>query len=52
MLEHLGESAAGLAVEQAVRTAVDRGRCTKDVGGALGTRATGDAVASLLGEGA
>jgi len=48
MLDHLGATTAAGAVEAAVVAAVEAGRCTPDVGGSLGTSATGDAVASLV----
>ena len=48
MLETLGEGAAASAVEGAVVAAVESGRCTADVGGRLGTSATGDAVAAAV----
>lgn len=51
MLEHCGLSSAGRRVEQAVRDCLDSGECTREVGGNLGTRATGDAVAARLREG-
>jgi 3-isopropylmalate dehydrogenase len=41
MLSHLGWSAEERRIEQAVADAVAQGRCTPDVGGALGTRAAG-----------
>jgi 3-isopropylmalate dehydrogenase len=48
MLEHLGETAAAAAIERAVVSAVDAGRCTRDIGGTLGTAATGDEIAAAL----
>jgi 3-isopropylmalate dehydrogenase len=48
MLEWLGEKAAGAAIEAAVVEAIGAGRCTKDLGGMLGTRATGDAIAGAV----
>ena len=39
---------AARAVEGAVATAIKTGRATKDVGGKLGTIATGQAVVELL----
>ncbi len=44
MLEHCGADAAGRAIERAVCDCLDAGECTADVGGGLGTAATGDAV--------
>jgi len=49
MLEHLGDGPAAAAIERAVVGAIEAGKCTADVGGTLGTSATGDAVASSLG---
>jgi 3-isopropylmalate dehydrogenase len=48
MLEHTGEPAAASRVEAAVRECLDAGECTTDVGGSLGTSATGDAVARRI----
>ena len=48
MLEYLGLTAAAAAVETAVVAAVESGECTADVGGSLGTSATGDVVASSV----
>jgi len=48
MLEHLGHLDAARAIEGAVASALEMRQCTADVGGSLGTRATGDAVAGLL----
>lgn len=39
---------AGLAIENAVASAVEQGRVTRDVGGTLGTVATGAAIAEIL----
>ncbi len=39
---------AGRAIENAVARAMQQGRVTRDVGGALGTAATGQAIAELL----
>ncbi len=39
---------AGRAIENAVATAIQEGRATKDVGGRLGTAATGAAVVEIL----
>ena len=40
--------AAARAIEQAVETAIKSGRATKDVGGTLGTAATGQAIVEIL----
>ena len=48
MLEHVGLPEAAGAVEAAVVACLEAGECTQDVGGRLGTAATGDAVASRL----
>ena len=48
MLDHLGASKAAVAIEAAVVAAVEKGKCTSDVGGSLGTSATGDAVAAAV----
>jgi 3-isopropylmalate dehydrogenase len=48
MLETLGWHAEAAAVERAVTTAVATRQVTADVGGTLGTRETGDAIAGLL----
>ena len=48
MLEHLGWSEEAKRIEAAVRAAVEHGQLTSDVGGALGTREVGDAVAARL----
>ena len=39
MLEHLGFAGYEARIERAVTAALDRGTCTKDVGGGVGTRA-------------
>lgn len=44
LLDHVGYSAEGALVEQAVRTALRERKVTRDVGGTLGTAATGDFV--------
>jgi 3-isopropylmalate dehydrogenase len=49
MLEHLGATREAGAVERAVRQAVVQRQGTPDIGGDLGTRQTGDYVASLVG---
>ncbi len=44
MLAELGEASAAKVVEDAVRESLRSGNCTRDVGGSLGTAATGDFV--------
>ncbi len=44
MLAELGEASAAKVVEDAVRESIRSGKCTRDVGGSLGTAATGDFV--------
>lgn len=48
MLDHLGARAAAQAIEAAVVEAIESRRCTRDIGGSLGTAATGDAIAGAL----
>jgi 3-isopropylmalate dehydrogenase len=48
MLEHLGFADAARAVESAVVLCVNEDKTTPDVGGTLGTREVGDAVAAKL----
>ncbi len=48
LLEHLGRTAEGAAVEAAVAACVREGAATADVGGALSTSAAGDAVCERL----
>jgi 3-isopropylmalate dehydrogenase len=48
MLEHLGWTEESRRIEEAVRWAVEDGRTTADVGGTLGTREVGDAIAQRL----
>jgi isocitrate dehydrogenase (NAD+) len=49
MLRHLGETEAGAAVEEAVRTVIGQGEVvTADLGGSAGTRAYGSAVAEAV----
>ncbi len=43
---HLPDEAR--AIEEAVRRTIDRGACTKDIGGSLTTSQVGDAVAEEL----
>jgi 3-isopropylmalate dehydrogenase len=45
MLDNAGAADAGRAIERAVVACLDAKECTTDVGGGLGTRAAGDAVA-------
>jgi 3-isopropylmalate dehydrogenase len=51
MLEHCGEAAASNRVEQAVRDCLAAKESTVEVGGSLGTKATGDAVARRVRKG-
>ncbi len=44
MLAELGEASAAKVVEDAVQESIRSGKCTRDVGGSLGTAATGDFV--------
>ncbi len=48
MLDHLGWKEEGARIEQAVRAAVAADETTVDVGGKLGTKAVGDAIAARL----
>jgi len=48
MLEHLGFAGAEQELEAIVRRAIEEKRCTTDVGGELGTKATGDWVCEQL----
>jgi 3-isopropylmalate dehydrogenase len=48
MLEHLGWAEEARRIEDAVRAAVQAGETTADVGGSLGTRAVGAAIAARL----
>jgi 3-isopropylmalate dehydrogenase len=48
MLEHAGVPHAAAAIERAVVDCLEAGECTADVGGSLGTAATGDAVVRHL----
>ena len=48
MLEYLGLENEATAVEHAVQEAVVSGRGTKEIGGTLGTRETGDHIAALI----
>jgi len=52
MLEHTGLEDAAAQIERAVAGCVEAGECPVDVGGDLGTAATGDAVTRRLREGA
>jgi 3-isopropylmalate dehydrogenase len=48
MLEHLGWTEEAARIELAVRWAVQNGRTTADLGGALGTREVGEAICARL----
>jgi 3-isopropylmalate dehydrogenase len=48
MLEHVGLDEHAVRIEAAVRACVEAGQCTVDLGGKLGTAATGDAVVERL----
>ena len=49
MLRHLGETAAAIRVEDAVRAIIAEGRTVpRDLGGTTGTRAFGAAVAERV----
>jgi 3-isopropylmalate dehydrogenase len=48
LLEHLGWAEEAARVDSAVRWAVENDLTTADIGGALGTREVGDAVAERL----
>jgi 3-isopropylmalate dehydrogenase len=48
MLRHIGVAEGAGLIEQAVVSCLAAGRCTRDVGGTLGTAETGDAVASAI----
>ncbi|MBA3558156.1 MAG: isocitrate/isopropylmalate dehydrogenase family protein [Gemmatimonadaceae bacterium] len=48
LLETVGEQDAASAVESAVRSAIAAGAVTADLGGSLGTRAVGDAIADRV----
>ena len=48
MLDQVGHEEEALRIERAVRGCLDAGECTVDVGGKLGTAATGDAVVRRL----
>jgi 3-isopropylmalate dehydrogenase len=48
LLTHLGHPEEERRLEGIVTRAIAEGKCTRDVGGALGTRATGDFVLSAL----
>lgn len=50
MLEHTGLPDAAREIERAVVACLAAGECTRDVGGHLGTAATGDAVARRVRE--
>ncbi len=48
MLDYLGLKPEALAVEAAVQDAVVTGQGTREIGGSLGTRETGDAIAARV----
>jgi 3-isopropylmalate dehydrogenase len=48
MLEYLGLEKEAAAIEAAVQDAVAAGQGTREIGGALGTRETGDYIATLV----
>ena len=48
MLDYLGLTAEALVVEGAVREAVVSGQGTREIGGSLGTRETGDVIAKAI----
>jgi 3-isopropylmalate dehydrogenase len=48
MLDHLGLREEAAAVESAVHHAVAARQGTSDIGGSLGTRETGDCIASVI----
>src|SRR5439155_25088834 len=48
MLDYLGHAAEANAIEDAVAAAVKAEETTRDLGGALGTRAAGDAILKRL----
>ena len=48
MVEHIGLGTAGRRIEGAVKACLEAEECTVDVGGRLGTAATGDAVVRRL----
>ena len=48
MLEHIGDAEGAERVERAVSECLDANECTLDLGGDLGTAATGDAVVRRL----
>ncbi|MEH1014480.1 isocitrate/isopropylmalate family dehydrogenase [Micromonospora sp. CPCC 206060] len=49
LVEHLGHPDAAEAVRVAVRTTIDDGRCTPDLGGTLTTTGAGAAIRAALG---
>jgi isocitrate/isopropylmalate dehydrogenase len=48
MLDYLGLKPEAAAVEAAVQEAVVTGQGTREIGGSLGTRETGDYIASRI----
>jgi len=51
MLEHLGQGEAAAWIEKAVMMSVAEYKCTRDIGGKLGTSAVGDWVADAISKG-
>ncbi|HXV74797.1 MAG TPA: isocitrate/isopropylmalate family dehydrogenase, partial [Candidatus Polarisedimenticolaceae bacterium] len=51
MLDHTGLATAAARIEGAVAACLGAGECTIDLGGRLGTAATGDAVARRVTDG-
>jgi 3-isopropylmalate dehydrogenase len=48
MLDYLGHAEEASMIERAVVAAIDAGETTSDIGGALGTKAAGEAVLRRL----
>ncbi len=48
MLDYLGHKAEAAAIEAAVQEAVTTGQGTKEMGGSLGTRETGDVIVKAI----
>jgi isocitrate/isopropylmalate dehydrogenase len=48
MLQSMGLKLEGAAVEAAVKQAVVNGHGTKEIGGSLGTRETGDYITNAI----
>jgi 3-isopropylmalate dehydrogenase len=51
MLEHLGREDAAAAIDKAVMMSVAEYKCTRDLGGELGTAAVGDWLAEVISKG-